>query len=355
MVSLLWQSSHGALDQEHLTFLKKEENSLDCGTLTEASEVQGRVINGRPVEHRYPWLFNVFHSRDRWDQTHSTTGRKITGSVGSLITRTAVVTCGHCICDSADEPETVYACERYNPSSREKNYNVPRNHQDLEKPHGNEIMAMFSNNRGHDLSPAYFDHNYDRKLRAYVYMYQNVSGWRVFSANGDAGIIFLPEYAIGDNPRARPICLPHPTLLKRKKKLKVKVAGPGNRYDETGITWKTTNTSCITNNAMKKNTNSPQIQHAFLPCKKYDTLNPDHTYCLKVTKRMCNENYHMHTWRTLSTSMEVKFHTLALGHPFPNKVSRTAEVVFNRLAHEKCDELWPRMEEAVLSEYFACL
>ena len=68
MGSLSWQPSYGTIDPEHLAFLEKEQNGLDCGTLTEAAEVEGRIINGMPVEQGYPWLFNILLSRDRFDE-----------------------------------------------------------------------------------------------------------------------------------------------------------------------------------------------------------------------------------------------------------------------------------------------
>ena len=112
MGSLFCQYSYGTIDQEHLAFLKQKQYGLTCGKVTEADGVGARVINGRPVKQRYPWLFNVFRSRDVWDEAHSGKERKIESSVGSLITQTAIVTCGHCICNKKNRRFTVagHAC-----------------------------------------------------------------------------------------------------------------------------------------------------------------------------------------------------------------------------------------------------
>ena len=267
------------IDLAHVDWLKAR-NNIQCGY--KPKDMSGRVINGRSVEKPYPWLFHVLKRTKFWNDEKTGSSYEIKGSMGALITETAILTCGHCICNQKYSEKAVkgYHC-LYGADT------------DQNQPMVNMIVAYFSNNTLLDYDDEFFDREYIRdkktKLRAYLYKYDpRPPVWSgTFSINGDIGIIILPQSAIpGVGPMIAPICLPNTQLLSKEKKMYVRLVGNGLRYHETER-QRRTNTSCMTNNAMYKRQNLQGRRHAFLPCQRHVMSDlTANSYCEPLTHKL---------------------------------------------------------------------
>ena len=350
---LLWHFAHEIIDTHYSDRLELLSN-INCGRIGSASNDGGRVINGSPVTQVYPWLFQILRRRRRRPKKGSMAKEQvIAGSMGSLISTRTIVTCAHCVCDAPlrVDPLTVHGC-REQPME-------PFPGPDQIIPRKNDILVLYLENQFPSYQPNvadFFDNhlttqNKNGPLQAYVYKYEPIPPRKV-SKNGDVGIIILPRPATLVWPEVIPLCLPHPDVLHLKGKLKAVVIGSGARYDETnnaGLS-RQTNTSCITNYGMKKNRKLPNIQHAFLPCRKHAISgHGSNSYCTKLSFKMFPPHMSANVLHAISTSIDVKFKYRNGQEPNTFERSVTIRETLPQPTTYKCDILWPKVKAAIKS------
>ena len=90
------------IDLVHLKWLK-EDYDIDCGLIHADGATSSRVINGRLTKQVYPWVVDVSRLREVQVQPHANE-KQIYRAGGTLITETAIVTGGSCICDFHSYP-----------------------------------------------------------------------------------------------------------------------------------------------------------------------------------------------------------------------------------------------------------
>ena len=352
--SLFCHSAHDIIDSR-FSNLVESQSGIKCGTISNAGNDGGRIINGKPVTQPYPWLFQILRRRRRREEKGSLIMPHVTtGFMGSLITARAIVTCKRCICDApiTMDPLTIYGCQK----GRMDLYPGPN-----QIIHGkNDILAIYFENElpADNPNPSDFSNFFDNHLatqnnngllQAYIYRSRSVPPDEV-RTNGDVGIIILPRPAAFVWPEAIPICLPNPDILHLRTKLKTVVAGPGPRYHETNNTGsnRQTNTSCITNYGMKKFATLPKTQRAFLPCRKHDMSgHRSNSYCTKLSLNVFPKHMSENVLHAVSTSIQVKFEYE--NGPEPKTFQRTVAIteLLPKPTTYRCDILWPKVKTAI--------
>ena len=83
----------------------KTSLDMECGTSSDDTTSNARIINGNPAEITYPWMAYVYrrarlipkYQMPKFGLTHD-----FVPSAGVIISNTAILTCGHCICLGAE-------------------------------------------------------------------------------------------------------------------------------------------------------------------------------------------------------------------------------------------------------------
>ena len=241
-------------DRDQEVYLRNNDQPK-CGLLIDTNDKKSRsrIINGQPSALIYPWMARVVAKRNRKVEATNNPNQflKIEAtltSTGSFITKTVLLTCGHCICDGPYDSGTLVAC-KLDSSGNEENQNWQQNHISILL---DPIPTLSSS------TP-----KWDPRVGAFLYKYEPTPTH--FSKNGDIGCVILSKDILQATftpvitSAIVPICLPVSTSFPVKK-IKVKTTGWGKRYDEvkTNINYRT---SCQTTETVEKQSSQ------FLPCK----------------------------------------------------------------------------------------
>ena len=92
---------YAGIDPDHERFLAEEQ--ITCGLTIEKNSAGARMINGKVPAKVYPWMVRIqrytrYGSLSRFEEWDSR-------SSGSIITKTFILTCAHCICETPNEDE----------------------------------------------------------------------------------------------------------------------------------------------------------------------------------------------------------------------------------------------------------
>ena len=241
-----------------------------------------RIINAKPPTKDYPWMA-VIYKRGLL-QPPDSGNYKTSASGGAIISKYAIITCGHCIC-AYKQPyvETKQPYVETCPGSK----GIPHTDKDLNIKSLNEIYITVGRTRLDFGRTNKNDWEFDGNIEAYFYMYER--GDYIISKNGDIGLVLKTDgLASNDGTAFKPICLPPPNTEYDKNGIIVKMAGWGRRYHQHKTKNIRDSTSCQTNEArilpitsritIEKHVNSKlsyEERVTFLECDIPDTVNQE--------------------------------------------------------------------------------
>ena len=175
-----------------------------CGVQTtiKSNKAAGRIINAEPSEEYYPWMV-LIQKRGKYEERFDTENEKFgkSDSTGTILTKSTVITCGHCICEN-EEPS---ATQKYSITCPK----TPKEKDDnLNKKEINEIYITVGK---HKVDRSKINGKFDDNLKVYFYNYEKYDQQpKVVSKNGDIAIV-INKIGLGDWSKwVSNICPPTP-------------------------------------------------------------------------------------------------------------------------------------------------
>ena len=331
---IIYEFARAEIDKDQNEYLL--ERNIKCGIKPKSgSSTKSRIVNGKPSEHLYPWMASI-HVRIAVDNNKYPNAEKTinTGSGGVAITEKAIITCGHCLCNSKepDDKENVKNMTRTCLAGSDANQN---------RPNLNEIWVIVGEM---DFESDKIERflAFDSDTQAFLYRYDPTGSYGeelgaayTFSKNGDVGIIVKNK---GQSLKGKftPICLPTPDVFTKEKELEVKLAGWGFRYESTNLirqmleleekTNRVQN-SCLTNGGRLIDAAYAESKR-FIPCKE------------RFQKKYCWDVLYTYSIRSFSTTTELRF----ADEP-AIATARLAASLLNDNDIKRCDEYYDEVKK----------
>ena len=229
---------------------------------TRKSPSQARIINGKSVSGaKFPFLAQVYQKvndgkTEQWYRT-----------VGSIVTNSVILTCGHCVCDDSRNSKFV-TCQ---PDVKLKKTN--QNQKGMNEIYYSIGFQKFDRNTASYLS----------NIKVYLFRYDPPDDKTSFSKNGDIAAIKDDLGLKIIDYKATKISLPTSfgaETFGNEDGIDVKIAGRGARFKEFGSIL---STSCTTNEGLAKSRLlPPNVQQIFLPCKYFYGPPPNRDACVSI-------------------------------------------------------------------------
>ena len=349
--TLLFYFSLALIDKEQVEYLElknqQQNQNIQCGVKPAISSSTARILNGESSKQVYPWMASILAKIAVAPQHQEEKGKDvIVASGGVIISNTAILTCGHCLCVQKVRPaddKGYFLLETCLPdpnvASDDKVSGTNQNRKKI-----NEINIVLGKPKL-DFEEQKKDFKYDKKIRAFLYKYEPPDVYdetfHTFSRNGDIGIVIKKDGFSLQPGKVVPICLPAPDVFDNKNGFDVTLAGWGLRYedvkDEEGGTNEVLTSSCLTNEARLHPLSNPFERPTFIPCVPRFPKDISYGYCYDILNKFKVVSF--------SYNSELKFPVHPL-HP-----SMLKDILLNNPENQKCAQYYQDAKNAWVNAF----